>query len=218
MTPFKEACRVARVVVAALIVGAFACGDDSSADAGGDSGMDAAPDATGPEAGSICEPLCNRTQRCCDSDAGGVTCISVVEDDINCGGCDVVCAEGRGTSCELGACVCGPVVMGCLGTSQSWCCPPRNPGGTRYCADFDNDTQDCGGCGEQCTPERASDCQRGDCLCGNEGRGCAGTPDDLCCSGITEFSCVDTLTDFFNCGACGRACMTEQRCEMGTCV
>jgi hypothetical protein len=148
-----------------------------------------------------------------------VMCIPIVNDPMNCGGCGIICAEGRGTTCELGDCVCGRIEIGCLGTERSWCCPPRDATGTDYCADLTSDSRDCGGCNERCSPETSSDCRGSTCVCGETGAACAGTAEDTCCASATEvFDCVDTTSDTFHCGACGRACMVGERCEMSTCA
>ncbi len=205
-----------------VLLSTAACGDDSASDGGADadtgvmdSRVDTAPFDTGPR----CDPVCSSVEACCAADAGGVACLRIADDVNNCGGCGIACADGRGTTCELSSCVCGRIAMGCLGSDRSWCCPPREPTGMHYCADFTNDTQDCGGCNQQCSAETSSDCRASTCVCGDTGGPCAGTPEDLCCAEASTgvFSCVDTTSDSFHCGSCDKVCMVGERCEMSTC-
>jgi len=182
--------------------------------------MDSTVDTGGGDTGASCDRPCSPTERCCGDDGGALMCINTVDDPLNCGGCDVVCADGRGTECQRSNCICGRVEMGCLGTDRSYCCPPRSPGGVEYCADFTTDSQDCGSCGNECALEQSSACRLGECVCGDTTSPCAGTPEDTCCAAAATgvSTCVDTTSDFFHCGGCGRPCMTGERCEMSTCV
>jgi len=198
-----------------------ACSDDA---ASGDAATDGAADTgvdTGPprDSGMRCDPSCDRTEACCPGETGLVMCIPITSDPDNCGGCGIVCADGRGSRCESSHCVCGRVINGCQGTQDSFCCPPRDDGGTEYCADLNTDSRDCGGCNDRCSPETSSGCQGGECFCGDEAGPCAGTAEDTCCPSATDvFTCTDVTADVFHCGACGRSCDLDETCEFGNCV
>ncbi len=141
-----------------------------------------------------------------------------MNDPDNCGDCGVVCAEGRGTVCHNGACVCGLVTEGCGGTSLSTCCPPPAPGAMRYCANLQTDGNNCGGCGMQCDPLQANQCGNGQCVCGDSIHACAGTVDAVCCADVTgAASCVDARTSFDHCGTCDNACVFGETCRDGAC-
>lgn len=211
------------ILAVALFLGACSDdggGGDAALDTGLDSGLDTGVDSGPPrDSGMRCDPGCDRTEACCAEDAGALMCIPVTSDPLNCGGCGVVCAEGRGSSCASSNCVCGRIPTGCSGTESSWCCPPRDDTGTEYCANLRTDSRDCGECNNRCAPEVSSTCELGECLCGDEGGPCAGTPEDTCCPSATDvFECRDMTSDVFHCGGCGRACGLDERCEFGSCV
>jgi hypothetical protein len=88
-----------------------------------------------------------------------------------------------------------------------------------YCANLMTDGRDCGSCDNDCELSQASACSAGACVCGDERRACEGTPEDTCCADSVGVSaCRDTTTDVFHCGACGRRCLLDERCEGGTCT
>lgn len=199
------------------------CGDD----AGPDSGADAdAPDVgsrdAGPrrDGGARCEPACTFLEACCVGDDGAGRCVNIDTDPDNCGACGVACSEGRGTHCEDRVCVCGDAERGCGGLRQSTCCEPRAPGGLPYCANFDEDGADCGGCGLACDPARADRCEGGRCLCGPDATTqCSGAPGDTCCTDVLGAAgCTDLATDARSCGECGRGCGVGYRCVDGLCT
>jgi hypothetical protein len=210
--------RVPRSTVGAVIVivACFACGDDAAP--GLDGGRDAAAADVGPpDTGISCEPACGDDQRCCGS-VSAPMCVDFLVDSVNCGGCDVVCAEGRGVECERGLCVCGFSKAGCAGSRQDYCCPPRVAGGMPYCADLDTDGQDCGECGAACDTARANECNGGRCVCGLGRDACDGTPTSACCADAAgEYSCTDTTTDRAHCGGCEQPCQIGESCETSTC-
>ena len=115
-----------------IVVSLFvtACEEAAPADAGMDAGVDAGIDAARDAASLMCEPECGVGDTCCFDDLGGTQCFALRNDPRHCGGCEVDCiASLRGTTCELGSCQCGSADLGCTGTDESTCCPPRNPGG-----------------------------------------------------------------------------------------
>ena len=189
--------------------------------AGTDAGADAGPADAGRDgglrfdAGPVCDPACPATELCCVLADGSPACIDPMSDEAHCGACDVACDDGpRGTSCELGRCVCGAVESGCAGTRNSICCPPRDDRGLPYCANLDTDGEDCGACGVSCDPLAADTCTAGRCFCGVDLESCDGSPESQCCADVTGFSrCADTTSERVHCGGCGKRCALGERCE-----
>lgn len=212
--------RTAAALLLTIVVAA--CGDDDGAPPS-DAGMDAARDAGRPDAGfdAGCATACDFDQLCCPGPSG-TFCAETQTDPDNCGLCGVVCAEGRGTECGLGRCRCGMLEEGCLGRTDSWCCPPRLDGGMDYCANLYADSLDCGSCGNECDIRRSDRCLDGNCRCGETRFQCSGEPTDVCCPDSpvpgAPGICVDTTTDRRNCGECGTRCSGLERCVAGTCV
>ncbi len=208
-----------------LVLGlAAGCSDDPSPaeDLGPDlvvrdEGVDEGP----PDLGPRCEPACSGGSSCCAGEPEPF-CAALLMDVANCGSCGSDCvAEGKGTECMAGTCVCGVSNLGCGGTQNSFCCPPRAPGERPYCADLASSGLDCGTCDTACDEAQADRCNVGTCACGSTRRdGCAGTPADRCCAnGLTgDADCVNTESDAFHCGACGNVCLEGQRCVEGTCT
>jgi hypothetical protein len=128
--------------------------------------------------------------------------------------------------------------------------PPECPAGQTVCAgecvDLQNDTQNCGRCGDACGEDQS--CQAGSCQCAQGlalcGDACVSlqTSDENCgncgnkcgenfdcragqcvrtgCSGgrtLCGGQCVDTETDEQNCGECGQACGADLLCRNGRC-
>jgi hypothetical protein len=207
-------------VAVALLVSLGCDGDPSPTDAGLDAAMDAGRDAARPDAAPlVCTPECESGDTCCPSE-DGPTCYALRSDPRHCGSCNVDCvASNRGDRCEASQCVCGDSPLGCQGTTGSFCCPPRTPGGVAYCANLAKSAADCGACGNGCDPTQADHCDGGRCICGDERGACDGTPESLCCAdSLVDISCVDTTTDRFHCGACNVLCQGVERCENGTCT
>ena len=207
-------------VAVLLLAGAFvlACGDDDGAavDAGSDAG---AEDAGGErDSGPTCPMSCAASEACCEVE-GELRCIDVLADDENCGGCGIVCADGRGTECVRGSCVCGDFELGCGGDSESFCCPVNPPErNDRYCANLELDANDCGACGEACDPLQADRCDGGRCRCGDAREPCEGTASSTCCVGDFATECVDLTSDRAHCGECNRSCDFRESCVDGDCV
>lgn len=202
----------------------LACGDDSDpVDSGGDASSDVPGDVTRdvpiPDSGPECPVSCSGNEDCCLVD-GEPTCTDVIDNDDNCGGCGIQCGLefGQGTQCVLGRCECGGVDIGCEGRELSWCCPPREAGGLEYCANFFQDTRDCGGCGMSCDLRRASRCDGSECRCGASRDQCTGEPDSVCCMGPFEIGCVDTTNDEEHCGECEERCRLTERCIDSVCT
>ncbi|MEM9072331.1 MAG: hypothetical protein AAGE52_27745, partial [Myxococcota bacterium] len=126
---------------------------------------------------------------------------------------------GTGTTCRGGSCICGDNTLGCLGVRDNWCCPPRTPSGTEYCANLEIDPDDCGACDERCDPARSDRCEAGTCRCGLSRESCTGERDSVCCESLfADVGCVNIDTDNDHCGRCQNRCPLGRRCEEGVCV
>jgi hypothetical protein len=117
-------------------------------------------------------------------------CVSLLEDDANCGTCGAAVDRPLRT-CEAGVSVCDPLVALCGDA----------------CTDLLHDPDNCGTCGNACGPQE---------LCATTG---GGTCTPACADGLEACgrSCVTLATDAFHCGACGRACAAGEACVEGTC-
>jgi len=84
-------------------------------------------------------------------------------------------------------------------------CPQAGQSNCRgSCVFLDNDTQNCGSCGNVCGAGYS--CIGGTCACPDPGQeNCQGT-------------CVSLSSDSNNCGSCGNVCTGEKVCRNGTCV
>ncbi len=96
--------------------------------------------------------------------------------------------------------------------SQELC---QGKDGESYCADLENDMDNCGMCAKKCTdmtPDRqtAVKCAERNCIfeC-SEGYTNCGTEDSLKCVSLDERE---------NCGECGHQCGTGEKCENKVCV
>jgi hypothetical protein len=130
----------------------------------------------------------------CTSMCSGM-CVDTKTDNDNCGKCGNKCPMGA--SCVLGSCQCG---MG-----QSRC------GNT--CVDLKTDLANCGKCGTICGTD-------GGTIMGGGMWGCnMGACGIICPMGKTECSgaCVDTKSDFDNCGMCNSPCNMGETCNGGIC-
>ena len=155
-----------------------------------------APAGSGvPSAAGTCE---NPDQSLC-----GGQCVYLSTDDGNCGACGNACPSGQICAGD------GTCASGSDGT-----CNPGFPVSCTsdvlpfYCIDPDNDSRNCGSCGNACASGER--CYNGTCLnfdpCTTaEGTWCGGT-------------CTDLLISEDNCGACGTACdFATELCINGTC-
>ncbi|HJL15403.1 MAG TPA: hypothetical protein RMH99_07105 [Sandaracinaceae bacterium LLY-WYZ-13_1] len=205
------------ILVSALAV--LGCDGETPADAGPDAALDAGRDAGRRDAAPpMCEPECAEGEDCCRI-TDGTACFTLRDDPRHCGSCVTDClATHRGDACRNGVCACGTAALGCQGTRESFCCPPRDTGGAPYCANLEQSPADCGECDRGCSPLEASHCDGGRCICGDERRGCEGTPEDRCCAAGVDIECVDTTRDRFHCGDCNVLCQGPERCENGSCT
>ena len=147
-------------------------------------------------------------------------CRNVVDDNNNCGGCDVRCNTGGGEQCCGRACRnlrtdnnnCGQCNKVCSGAANTCC--------ASACRDLQTDNNNCGSCGNVCSGA-SNTCCAGGCRnlqtdnnhCGACGKVCSGAANTCCAS-----SCRDTQTDNNHCGACGNVCTGGKFCSGGKCV
>ena len=215
-------------VLLGILVGSLCCacgGPTSPTDASVQPDADAArdavvtPDADGMAPAPTCDGGCSLGLECCVGSDGVARCVNLVEDPEHCGECGLRCADGRGDRCILGLCACGNSPSGCAGIMRSMCCPPRAEGDLHYCANLEEDGNDCGGCNDACSPAAADRCEAGRCICG-DGRGpCEGTPASTCCSGaFAATECVDLRSDVRHCGGCDVRCRPSESCVEGVCT
>jgi hypothetical protein len=144
-------------------------------------------------------------------------CVALATDNVNCGRCGERCSDGL--VCSGGACrlECVPPLATCPSasspdagsdaaadagadaTSDAVAPPVR-----RYCADFESDERNCGGCGVRCAS--GQECVQGGC-------------DTSCVVGQTKCgaSCHDLSTDLAHCGSCNNPCGAGEVCSGATC-
>jgi hypothetical protein len=211
---------IVRLPLTLLLITICGCGPGAPEDAGVDASLDAAERPDVPrDTGPPCDLSCGSTEACCYVEEVA-QCTDVSSNVNHCGDCAIDCvASHRGDSCENRQCACGMNDIGCTGTIDE-CCPGVEGGIEPHCANVRVAFGDCGACGVECSAAEASICQNGACVCGSAERGCAGTPDDLCCDvgPLGTYGCVDTLANRNHCGACGMRCRSDQRCDAGACV
>lgn len=153
--------------------------------------------------------MCGEFQACpagevCMNDGGRWQCINTSSNPGHCGEIGRACAPGE--TCTGGVCTCGG--MQC--SDGQACCA-----GT--CVDIMNDSMNCGGCGNICTPN-APNCVGGSCICAESGRVCeAPTPGGIFGGGSTGESCCPGRGCVPNTDAdCGcMACPPDEMCVVG---
>ena len=177
-------------------------------------------------AGSVCE-----NGECTSCPAGEVQCgmADVCQDTLtspySCGGCgivcdpDKVCVDGRCTACPPGLNRCGD---GCrdlqtafynCGACDNACVTGETSCCSGHCVPLLTNMTNCGSCGNAC-----GESQR--CIGGTCALMPTGSVEVTCRLGQTACSgtCTDLETDEFNCGTCGRACMSGRVCIEGECL
>jgi hypothetical protein len=203
-----------------------ACVSESACDDGIQNG-----DETDVDCGGSCAPcadgkMCLGDQDCASGhcEGGGCaaaeTCSDLIkngsETDVDCGGgaCPP-CADGKtcviDSDCESGH---------CIDSSCSPCAANQTPCGGA-CVDTTSDENNCGGCGNICTPGpnvAAMICEQSICKI-------AGCNDGFAdCDDIVESGCETDLRTPVNCGACGNVCPGYMQpndnvtCQSGGCT
>lgn len=134
-------------------------------------------------------------------------CVDIENDDTNCGECSHRChpLEGKPPlppnmyyGCKEGECgapKCGALWGNCDGLIENGCEVRLNT------------SQDCGTCGNACSPDqtcRQNSSYKWECAC---------PPGKTWCTD----RCVDVAADALNCGACGRSCRTKGETAVGSC-
>jgi hypothetical protein len=152
-----------------------------------------------------CAITCDPNFKDCDQNAATGCEADILNDDANCGGCGIACANANGrTKCVEGVCVpsCNPGFEDCDGIPENGC-------EAEVLSDVDN----CGACGKSCVvPHATAACEQG--LCKNQ---CEDNFED--CNGGDD-GCETDLTSPESCGACGVVCNANggtATCEAGVC-
>ncbi|MBK8173376.1 MAG: hypothetical protein IPK60_23995 [Sandaracinaceae bacterium] len=84
------------------------------------------------------------------------------------------------------------------------------------------DALNCGICGNSCLNGKGTECQTGQCVCGEILEGCNGTRRSFCCPPhdiIVQSYCANFDLDATDCGECGHVCepMLADQCSGGHC-
>ncbi|KAI9332052.1 hypothetical protein BDR26DRAFT_652180 [Obelidium mucronatum] len=124
-------------------------------------------------------------------------CINSATDPSNCGSCNYNCLYTAFTACNNGKCSCYKGLTQCPG---SW-----------YCSDLQNDSQNCGQCGNTC---RNGYCSKGQCKCYDYGYGGA----RCVAQNGTEYCSWSLMYDTQHCGSCFHACDQNSYCSGGVCI
>jgi hypothetical protein len=216
--------RLVSTLLFALLLVSPACGGDDDApgvDGGGTPGVDGGG-TPGVDGGGT--PGVDGGPR---PDGGG--CVPTVEIcgdriDQNCDGRDTSCGDSDGDGID--ACRAGDDLTRCdCDDSRTDVRPPFGGvgGAPELCDERDNDcdgrvdeaAECCAGCAAVEPRNRADVClETGECDCSTEAGVGPCAAGETCCSG----GCVDTQTDFDNCGGCQTMCTPQaDRCVAGNC-
>jgi hypothetical protein len=165
-----------------------------------------APNAAPSCGGGRCTLVCAPSFGDCDNNPGN-GCEAALRDRVDhCGGCGMACTRPNATPrCAEGVCrvtSCNAGFESCDGVEDNGC--ETNTA---------SDARNCGACGRACAlPNAGAACRNGGC----ELSGCS--PGYANCNGVPSDGCeVNTLTDNFNCGACGASCAPGTACSGGAC-
>ena len=167
--------------------------------------------SAGPNAVPVCRnggcsiSCTTRNHADCDGNHATGCEANLASDNLNCGGCGIVCENGA--TCQSGSCVapidCQPGTADCNGDPIDKC-EVR----------LDSDANNCGACGVVCSFDHAfPSCILGGCgfiVCHMGYADCDGQQANGCEVGLTS--------DAANCGACGNACAAGEVCSAGSCV
>jgi hypothetical protein len=163
-----------------------------------------------PPDGAPPPPMCQPPANPCMPPTGGPPyCADFSIDHNNCGGCGIVCAANQ--VCMSGRCVTPPPPPPMCQPPSSPCQPPQAMG---YCADFNVDHNNCGGCQLVCSVDQV--CMGGKCT--------VPPPPPMCQPPLSPCQppqgmgyCANLAVDNFNCGMCGKPCAGATTCQMGMC-
>ncbi len=154
----------------------------------------ARPSATATCLGGTCGFACAPGQADCDGVAANGCEVDLTADGGNCGGCGVVCTQGR--TCVSGACstaVCAAGLADCDHDATNGCE-----------VSLDGNASNCGSCGSACTYAHGvgacavSHCSLASCVSGYAN----------CNASATDGCEVDLASTASSCGACGHVCVT----------
>jgi hypothetical protein len=169
-------------------------------------------------------PACATGKICC-SQNGVPTCIDAQSDAANCGACGKKCEAGANATAACVAGTCSSEVMCLAGFDR---CDVNQP---KACVTpIQTDVKNCGACGNACPiPTKASGCEMGRCVCGQDKRQCSGASEECCpmAEGLPA-SCADLSVGqkvaggIRRCGGCGGFCadplgMGAATCTSGKC-
>ena len=183
-SPFPTLSTLASLVVFASVAVACATGATDAPSGGGGADGDG-------DGGSACDT--GKTS-CNDG------CVSLLEDNGNCGTCGHVCPSGE--SCADGRCLRGGGGGG--GDAGPLSCVAGRVHCGSACADTTSDPAHCGSCANACPSGMG--CQAGACttVCSSTQEKCGA-------------SCYDVSSDALHCGSCSKACASNQVCTQGMC-
>jgi hypothetical protein len=157
------------------------------------------------------------------------TCVNLQTDQDNCGACGFsvpygeTCRNGQFSS-PAGQNPAGSVATSAPAAVPQGTCPSGRSSCNGTCRDLVNDAANCGSCGNSCPS--GQDCENGRCLLPvtsvpvmSTSPALTITP-ELSCSHDQipcGSSCVDVFSDKNNCGVCGRACGSQDKCVNARC-
>ena len=154
----------------------------------------------------VCTGFCAPSLTECQDGA----CTSLQDDPANCGACGTTCdAAANGAA----VCTAGNCDVVCLQGYGDCNRDLRTAGGDGCEVNFATDPANCGMCGNACNVANgAPACVGGECAIAACNTGFAD------CDQSAFNGCeVRLADDFFNCGACGVICGSDQYCSGGTC-
>jgi hypothetical protein len=165
------------------------------------------PSATATCSAGVCGYACAPGQRDCDGSAGNGCEVDANADSANCGGCGVVCTQGR--TCQAGSCTTAVCTGGLADCDHN---------GSNGCeVTLASNAAHCGGCGVACSYANGTgSCTAGACALAACAPGFAN-----CNASATDGCEVNLDSSAANCGGCGNACVVANgtaACFAGACA